>query len=317
MLIAISIIVLIIVFGAAIMEQISKNSQKREIERMEQEQRNLDNTFENELVPCFNYLRENYKILTSQNLRFDYIKLYSNAISGTGKIDPSLFYIFRNKTHLCFVEQVNHLEQEAEESFMIFGRSIDSLKQCYQKYKLKTLYIPLDNIEYFMKEGSKFATTEISGGGGGGTIGGNSLSGGLIGGAAGTLVGGAFGAGVGAVIGSRKESNVTIDPIKSTTKIHNEMECYLKYKKDDGALAELQACSDKAEEFFNVLKSLIPEKEYSYILSHQNIQQNIQKNNINNNTAEDRIKQLNVLRDKGLIQQEQYDKKLQEIINSI
>lgn len=189
---------------------------------------------------------------------------------------------------------------------------LEKYKQEYRSYNLRTMYIPIKDIEYFIMEGNKFAVTEISGGGGGGKIGGNSLSGGIVGTGIGAVVAGGFGAGVGAVIGSRKESNITIDPIKSTTTIHDETKCYLKYRRSDGSLAELSS-PKSSEQFFNKLRALIPEKEYNFVLSHQNKQ----SLDSNKNSIEDRLNKLNSLREKGLISQEQYEKKQQEIIDSI
>ena len=273
-----------------------------------------------ELLLCLDSLNDNYKKLSTDSPQaLNYIKTYATKVPAA--IDLERFSIVKYGLYLCFIEKASYIKNQIDfkidRLLMLKSEAdrttqLEKYKQEYRTYNLRTMYIPIKDIEYFIMEGNKFAVTEISGGGGGGKIGGNSLSGGIVGTGIGAVVGGGFGAGVGAIIGSRKESNITIDPIKSTTTIHDETKCYLKYRRSDGSLAELSS-PKSSERFFNKLRSLIPEKEYNFVLSHQNKQ----SNDSDKNSIEDRINKLNSLREKGLISQEQYEKKHQEIIDSI
>ncbi len=146
----------------------------------------------------------------------------------------------------------------------------------------------------------KYSTTEITGGGG--TVGGSSLKG--------AIVGGVVAGGAGAVIGSRKEAK--IDPIKTHTTVYEEAEVCIKYRDFDGNLKEVLANS---RDVFDALKKLIPEKEYAYILSQNRIQpqQTIEEKS----SIEDRLVKTKELLEKGLISQEEYEKKRQDILSEM
>ena len=174
-------------------------------------------------------------------------------------------------------------------------------------YRVHTFCVPLEDIQYFSIRGDKYATTEISGGGG--TVGGSAITG--------AIVGGAIAGGTGAVIGSRKES--TIDPIKSNTVVINEKETYIKIKSMDGTISEITASGhsgikNNPEKFYEVLKQLIPEKEYAYMEAQRNL--NSQSSG-KENSIEERLTKAKELFDNGLITQEEYEKKRESILEDM
>ncbi|NBI06620.1 SHOCT domain-containing protein [Senegalia massiliensis] len=158
------------------------------------------------------------------------------------------------------------------------------------------IVIPLDDIEYFNMRGEVYRENKISGGGvsGGGTSVGGAVAGGLIAG------------GVGAVVGSRK--SVKGDPIKSETITHDNREVLLRINLD----------SKKYDIIFNnnayqSLKELIPDKDYESIKNDYLIDQVNKKEN----DAIDKIKRLSLLRDEGILTEEEFRFKKKELLDKI
>jgi hypothetical protein len=101
--------------------------------------------------------------------------------------------------------------------------------------------IPFGEIEYFQIQGEITKTEKITGGG-------SSL--------AGAVVGAAVAGGVGAIIGSRKK-------IKSKTVTSDDRSILFVYKKNNKLVKEKL----NYYPYLDILETLIPEKEYSYVLS--------------------------------------------------
>lgn len=224
------------------------------------------------------------------------------------KLDPKyeaiqIFDIWKNDTNLCCITNINGLwaitKETKDKSWYRYSREQISEAFNNPSCRVNAFSIPIANIEYFLLEGQKYATTDVVGGGG--TVGGSSLKG--------AIGGGIIAGNAGAVIGSRKET--TIDPVRSYTEIHDERTTCIKYKDKEGSLKEIVS-GFNAEIFFNILKELIPEKEYSYIMAHKQVQTNVHTNNV-----EDRIAKANDLLEKQLITQEEYEKMRKDILASI
>lgn len=226
----------------------------------------------------------------SYNQKFDIWKNDKNlcCMTNSGSILSYIKEVYHNQT------KSSYLADQKEDYFRYLVRVEQK-----NNWEIHAFSIPIDGIEYFAISGQKYATTEVTGGGG--TVGGSSLTG--------AVAGGIIAGGAGAVIGSRKET--TIDPIKSQTKIHDERTSYIKYKKTDGTLDEI-VCTKNADAFFDTLKKVIPEKEYAYILSHPSVQGEPENNNI-----EERLTKAKELFDKGLITQEEYEKKRESILEDM
>ena len=157
--------------------------------------------------------------------------------------------------------------------------------------KFAYLAIPIDQIEFYAKEGDVQYTTKISGGGGGGS----SLSGAIIGG----IVGGS----AGAVIGSRQEAK----PITSTTQTHDSRKTILKYHSDNG----LTVIMFNGFDFFDFLQKHIPEKD---LLS---VQLQTTRATSQNGDIRETLKIIKGLFEDGLIDEAEYSKKRQELLKQI
>lgn len=196
---------------------------------------------------------------------------------------------------------------------------IEALEKCYKDFQLKVdnyLYptgkinfmkefdinnykpnyhvIPIDNIKYFVKEGDIQYETHLSGGGGGGS----SIKGAIIG----SVIAGE----IGSVIGSRQKVN----EIKSETITHDTRKTILKYY-DNNSLQ----CLEYPIEFFKIFEELIPDKEYNIVVSKEalkNLKWDDSPENINN-----KLRQLNKLKDEGLITEEEYFNKKQDLLSKI
>lgn len=232
-----------------------------------------------------------------------------------GSMDTSYDYLqkfdlWKNDQFLCCISNIDYLIgkiYEYEDIITSGSKYDDDKKSLFNIFidecdgkNIHAFCIPLDYIEYFSKGGEKYTTQEISGGGG--TVGGFSLTG--------AVVGGAVAGDVGAIIGSRKKGK--IDPITTTTTVHDETFCFIKYKNINGELCEV--ISNNSQIFYNALKQIIPEKEYSYVISRPQVQpqsKNDQK------SLEDRLLSLKKLLDQGLITEEEYTQKRTTILNEI
>ncbi len=268
------------------------------------------------------YERGNYPVITIEGL----IPLCFGNMDPNDKCLQE-YDIWKNDRNFCLMSNWEGLQERARilmknnSSYLLDSKSIDQRKSDFLRdmeekefMKVHAFSIPLTNIEYFAMSGETYATTEISGGGG--TIGGTSIPG--------AIVGGMIAGEAGAVIGSRKKG--TIDPIKSYTSVHDERECYIKFRKEDGSLDEVVCKHNErlvesrkqfvnaAELFYDSLKKIIPEKEYTYILANMN---NAKASSVETTDIEGRLLQAKNLLDKGLITQEEYEAKREDILKDM
>jgi Ca2+/Na+ antiporter len=165
-----------------------------------------------------------------------------------------------------------------------------------ENYLIKN--IPFSRIEYFTTQGEIYRENKISGGGGGGSD---------LGGA---IVGGALAGGAGAVIGSRKKT----EEIKSELITHDERQAFINFFKNNG---------DRASIFFDfndyqTLLDIAPEKEYAMVYARK------MNNLLNKNTQIDetkviaeKIKEIAVLRDMGILTETEFTDKKNELLAKI
>lgn len=280
-----------------------ENESKKSIEPLYNELYGAIENKYNEYLKNPEYKRTGFPFVTTEKA----ISLYCEDIDIK---DDYLerFEIWKNDNNLCFLSNLDWIKRLANDYLAMAAcgdksqyQKEDELRKHFKKPSVQVyaFYIPINNIEYFNMGGKKYVTTDIVGGGGGGS----SIKGAVVGG----LIAGE----TGAIIGSRKK----VDPIQTRTNIHDETECYIKYKTDDNSLLEV-VCKKYADIFFNALKKTIPEKEYAYVLSKQAAPAN-NDNIIKSDSIEDKLKTLQSLLDKGLITEKEYEDKRNEIISSI
>lgn len=154
----------------------------------------------------------------------------------------------------------------------------------------------INNIKWFKNVGNIFSENIISGGGGGGSSIGGAIIGGMVAGP------------TGAIIGSRKKT----DPIKSELSIHDDRMIQLEYYY--GPNRELKSLFiDKNA--YSALDTLIPEKNYEYIMNNGNVESQPQNNN--NSDYIELLKQLAVLKEQGILTQEEFESKKADLLNKI
>lgn len=147
-------------------------------------------------------------------------------------------------------------------------------------------FFKLDDIKFYQTIGSVHNEQTISGGGGGGS----SLKG--------AIVGGVIAGGAGAIIGSRQKVN----EIKSNNYSVDDRETEITFNNGK------KLCI-KGLEFYTRLLDIIPEKDYeNYVKSKEN------KGNPKNNNYINELKELKHLLDEGVISQEEFEKKKQQIL---
>lgn len=154
----------------------------------------------------------------------------------------------------------------------------------------------INNIKWFKNVGNIFSENIISGGGGGSSSIGGAIIGGMIAGP------------TGAIIGSRKKT----DPIKSELSIHDDRMIQLEYYY--GPNRELKSLFiDKNA--YSALDTLIPEKNYEYIMNNGIVESQPQNNN--NSDYIELLKQLAVLKEQGILTQEEFESKKADLLNKI
>lgn len=159
--------------------------------------------------------------------------------------------------------------------------------------------VPIEKIQYFAKEGDVQYTTKVSGGGGGGYS------------VAGAIVGGLIAGEAGAVIGSRKKVNDVV----SKTETHDSRKTILRYFNEDS----VEILSFNGFGLYEYLLGKIPEKD---LLTIQLQQMSSEKASLNDATATQRpqpdaieqIEKLAALKDKGIISDEEFQKKKEELL---
>lgn len=162
-----------------------------------------------------------------------------------------------------------------------------------EDYPFKYTCISIKNIKYFTKEGELHYTTEVTGGGGGGSS------------VKGAVVGGLIAGGAGAVVGSRNKMN----EIRSNTVAHDTRKTVLKYF-ENGKLKSMEF----GLEYYNAFEELMPDKEYNIVVNNSSNKPNTEKEEVN---IKVRLKKLNELKDEGLITEDEYRLKKQELLSGI
>lgn len=138
-----------------------------------------------------------------------------------------------------------------------------------------------DKIKYYTIQGDKYATTKIEGGG-------SSLGK--------AVVGGAIAGGAGAVIASRKG-------VTSTTEVVDDRRTMIYY--EDGNEKSIIVLSSEA---YDYLLSVLPDKEYSFVMSQQKEQESEKSSSLFE------LEQLAELRDKGILTEEEFTIKKKQIL---
>lgn len=181
------------------------------------------------------------------------------------------------------------------------GKYLESNKTDIKSFidKIQLFASDLDGIEYFYKEGDVQYTTSISGGeikGGGSSIGG-------------AIVGGMIAGGTGAIIGSRQK--IESEGIKTVENKHDSRISVICYK-DGDSMVTRKFHGFHVYDFF--LKH-VPEKDLLYIQAHNKTSDTDAKST--NMDIEERLAKLKNLYDKKLIEADEYEKKRNEILDSI
>lgn len=151
--------------------------------------------------------------------------------------------------------------------------------------------ILIQNIKYYQIEGEVYSETKVSGGGGGGS----SL--------AGAVIGGVIAGGAGAIIGSRRD----VEPITSKTIRHNNR-CIVIHYCDGNDTAHMEV-SRLSSEAYPILFSLLPQKEYKYVISQQPV--------VSALSVTDKIRELAKLKDDGILTEEEFVAKKTEMLKQI
>lgn len=187
-----------------------------------------------------------------------------------------------------------HLENYKNKiNYFIVTNDLDSLQNFnVNEYDFKISVIPIENIKYFAKDGDISYETQITGGGGGGSS------------VKGAVIGGVIAGGAGSVIGSRQKTN----EIKSETLTHDTRKTILKYY-ENNALQSVEYLI----EFFDIFEELIPDKEYNIVVAKESLKSNSINNDFSNN-VKDKLRQLNDFKLEGLITEEEYITKKQELL---
>ena len=190
---------------------------------------------------------------------------------------------------------------EAENSKDYVHRYLEADKP---EHKIQIEEIPVKDIQYFSKEGDVQYTTRVFGGGGGGSSVGGAIVGGLIAGDAGV------------VIGSRKQT----EAIKSEVVTHDSRKTIIRYYKEN----QIFAITYSGFSVYEYLLTKIPEKD---LLT---IQLNANKNSTSVKQVEEskkvitaagnikeKLETIKNLYDSGLITEEEYAKKKDDILSKI
>lgn len=291
-----------------------ENSKRKRQEKVNEYSYELDKIkveFVKGLLEKYENTKNNIKYLLNNDIRtIDEVSIYSlKNERGYEKQTINIWianqnlFILTNKTYL--LEQAEFFKRNMSEYVGLpFNEVEKQLKEIYrtnERFLIHNYCIPVEKIEYYLLEGDVYTSTSVYGGGG--TIGGNSMKG--------AIVGGVLAGGAGAIIGSRKEE--VIQEIKSNTTIHDKKYVIIKYKNSDDLLKEVRF--DKGySRVYDILKDLIPEKEYTYIMKNTI---NSSQNNNNCNDISNRLLQIKELYEKKLISNEEYDIKRNEILNKL
>lgn len=300
---------------ADILENIDNTQKQKEIEKKRAEENHRESILRPVMKEIIDEEREEYE---NELIKEEYfnpeskVRKMEDVVLFVGDMNETQIYgeknVWKNDNNLCITVSFSYNEDMLQNSMRsmwaynaINNKSIDEFKQ-YMKEQIPLYYIsiPIENILYFMSSGEKYVTTNVYGGGG--TVGGSSTKG--------AIAGGILAGNTGAVIGSRKET--VINSVRSETQIHDEKMTILKYRNKSGELKDIIA-KHGHEMFYNVLKDMIPEKEYAYCLAQS------RKNSADSNSedAVEKLSKLKTLHEKKLITKEEYDEKRREVLEKI
>lgn len=286
---AICLILIILVLPIAILgirrsSRIEKEKQEKERQAAEKLQQYKEELVEG-LLPDIKNLFE----------AFD--KVHPRPESAVTLCPNNFFYSYGwvGEGELCFRSELEDITERLER------RSLEELKALNKEKSplaaLCSMSIPLSQIRYYRVEGDMYTETQISGGGGGGS----SLTG--------TVVGGVLGGDTGAIIGSRKK----VAPISSETVVHDSRKVALYYypSPDADAMETLKFNF----RFYSTLVSILPEKEYDYVVGKGAALQKEEKQESSETSGlKQKIQKLKELKEEGLLSEEEYSSKLQELL---
>ncbi len=167
----------------------------------------------------------------------------------------------------------------------------------------KLIKIPLNNIIYFLKDGTLEHISVVSGGGGSG--GGVNLGG--------AITGGLLFGGFGALIGSQIDTEIKIDPVKTEIKTEDSRRAFLLYKDDFGSLIQ----QSFSHEYYDFFMKHFPHKEFSKVQS-ETMQTSQPTTDVPKTTPEvsniEDIKKYKELLDMGIITQDEFDAKKKQLL---
>jgi hypothetical protein len=194
-----------------------------------------------------------------------------------------------------FLQGSNYIWKENES--ICFFPTIDCIDS-YSKFsnlKFEIFPIKIKEIVSYEKIGELYHENRISGGGGGGSSIGNAVIGGAIAGSA------------GAIIASRKKT----EAISSELIEHDERKCNLIYVQDDVEYKVIFHYSD-----YEIFRKLIPEKDIRVLNKIREI--NAIENHTNLEvTVIHKIRNLGILKDEGLLTQEEFEEKKKYLLNKM
>ena len=230
--------------------------------------------------------------IKKEQIRLNRVRLQNEWEEQVEKLGYSCSAIQVSYGNWIWVE--NNIFYEAEKANRYIERYLNSNEE---NHEVMVEMISVKDIQYFSKEGDVQYTTKISGGGGGGSSIGGAIVGGLLAGEA------------GAIIGSRKQANeITTETVK-----HDGRSTLIRYYKGGQVLT----INYIGIEVYDYLLKMIPEKD---LLTQQLKSKQIPDNDtsqVNSDSIEEKLISIKKLHEKGLITEEEYNKKKNEILKYI
>lgn len=248
-------------------------------QKMAQEERNETERLQNELF------------VKTRKIYDSFIEQYGNPPSSTQTvtvIGQPVSDCWIHNEQLCLLSDLTTINKKIRNTYIYALRS-DCEKRNYDAY-ICALAIPVKQIHFYKSDGDIYTETNVSGGGGGGS----SISG--------AIIGGIIGGDAGAIIGSREK----IDPITSSTIVHDSRAICLYYNQPSDDMRIIKFSPDS----YSSLLAIIPEKDHSYVIRNESVSQKNVKNDIT-----DKLLKLKELKDLNLITEEEFLQKKQEILN--
>lgn len=152
--------------------------------------------------------------------------------------------------------------------------------------------VPKQDIEFYSKDGNISYTNQVINKG-------KNIS------VSGAVVGGLIAGEAGAIIGAGKDAN----KLENKTVSHDNVKTVIYYKVG----TEVKTLSINGQAFYSYINQAIPDKEYSYI---QNKAMTLQ-NNTETSDVRERLEKIDELHKMGLITDDEYNAKRENILNSI